>query len=67
MAFLAFFSLLGRLWLRNRLSAHLICRLSDKTCSFSFLVITVAYIYGDGAERIYNVSLTKNIDQFENL
>ena len=34
---------------------------------FSFLVITVAYIYGDGAERTYNVSLTKDIDQFENL
>ena len=32
MAFLAFFSLLERLWLRNKLSAHLICRLSDKTC-----------------------------------
>ena len=29
---------------------------------FSFLVITVAYIYGDGAERTYNVSLTKDID-----
>ncbi|MBR5654208.1 MAG: hypothetical protein IKX22_09035 [Prevotella sp.] len=34
---------------------------------FSFLVISVAYVYGDGAEREDNVSLTEDINQFENL
>ena len=34
---------------------------------YSILVIAVAYVYGDGVERVDNVSLADEINQFENL
>lgn len=34
---------------------------------YSILVIALAYVYGDGVERVHNVSLTDKINQFENL